>query len=71
MSITKKQARYRPGSTCGGNNCERCVCFTGTTWWCSMLEARAEPSRSCDYFREDPDYVNPYADMIPCRERRK
>lgn len=61
---TKKSVRYRPGNTGGGNNCERCRYFTGTTWWCSVLEVKAKPYTTCDRFESNPRWKNPYASNL-------
>ncbi|MDF1536091.1 MAG: hypothetical protein P1S46_06245 [bacterium] len=66
MPPTKKEVWYRPGATCGWNNCSRCVNFrdhspdNGIRSRCAFLEAPVKREHTCELFVEDPEWRNPY-----------
>ena len=60
MPPTKKSIRYRPGSTCGQNNCDRCLHFIRRNLFCQKLEKMVARERTCDLFSEDPTWTAPW-----------
>ncbi len=64
MPPTKKAVRYRAGSTCGGDNCSRCICYVKTGDLCDLLGATVKRDSTCEVFVQDPNWENPYAHMF-------
>ncbi len=65
MPPTKKAVRYRTGSTCGGDNCNRCIYYLKKGDHCDLLETAVKRGSTCEAFVQDPNWKNPYAHCMP------
>lgn len=71
MHPTKKSVRYRPGSTGGQNNCDRCLHFIRRNLFCWKLGAKVVREKTCDMYAENPSWRSPYIRHARSYEARK